>query len=154
MLTRRGSAESSVKLLDFGLARLTSTATMPASGSASEGAGRGLVSLADLATPTMSTPLTMKGTIIGTLQYMAPEQIEGKDIDARTDIFAFGAVLYETLRASGRSSARVRRASSERFSITIRRTSRRSTGGAPLLNEMSAARSPRILTIAGSRRAT
>jgi Tol biopolymer transport system component/tRNA A-37 threonylcarbamoyl transferase component Bud32 len=69
-----------VKLLDFGLAKLD--------------ASRAAVSGA---TATMAATLTTEGTIVGTFQYMAPEQLEGKEADARTDIFAFGAVLYETL---------------------------------------------------------
>ena len=82
-----------VKLLDFGLARL-SAASGPAG---DKGLGHGMVSLADLSLPTVTSPLTVKGTILGTLQYMAPEQLEGKDVDARADIFAFGDILYEML---------------------------------------------------------
>ena len=71
--------KSGVKLLDFGLAK-----AMPPSAQQS--------SLTALPT---QQGLTQEGTILGTFQYMAPEQLEGKDADARTDIFAFGAVLYE-----------------------------------------------------------
>jgi serine/threonine protein kinase len=67
------------KLLDFGLAKVAPS--FP---------GRGAVE-----TMTAGADLTRQGTVLGTLQYMAPEQIEGLDADARTDIFAFGAVLYE-----------------------------------------------------------
>jgi eukaryotic-like serine/threonine-protein kinase len=76
MLTKTGT-----KLLDFGLAKLKQAAA-PAN-----------VSLSDL--PTANDPLTAQGSIVGTLQYMAPEQLEGREADARTDIFAFGAVVYE-----------------------------------------------------------
>ncbi len=81
---RRGgpSGPPVAKLLDFGLAKVT-PAAVAASG----------LSMA----PTGMTPVTMQGTILGTLQYMAPEQIEGQEADARTDIFAFGCVLYEML---------------------------------------------------------
>jgi eukaryotic-like serine/threonine-protein kinase len=74
MLTRSG-----VKLLDFGLAKAMEPAT----------ARESLTSL-----PTQKG-LTQEGTILGTFQYMAPEQLEGKEADARTDIFALGVVLYE-----------------------------------------------------------
>jgi serine/threonine protein kinase/Tol biopolymer transport system component len=76
MLTKSGT-----KLLDFGLAKLKQEAA-PAN-----------APLSDL--PTANEPLTAQGSLVGTIQYMAPEQLEGKEVDARTDIFAFGAVVYE-----------------------------------------------------------
>jgi len=77
MLTKAGA-----KLLDFGLAKLKGHGEQPAA--------------AHLASaPTQSTPLTGEGMIVGTLQYMAPEQLEGKSADARTDLWALGATLYE-----------------------------------------------------------
>jgi Tol biopolymer transport system component len=81
VLTRSGA-----KLLDFGLAKTASEGSAPI---------EGLTSL-----PTEAKPLTEKGTILGTFQYMAPEQLEGLEADARTDIFALGALLYEM--ATGR----------------------------------------------------
>ena len=98
-------SNNTVKLLDFGLARLSA-----ATGSGrTDGPGHGMVSLADMAMPTVSSPLTLKGTILGTLQYMAPEQLEGKEVDARADIFALGGLLYEMLTGrrpfEGRSQA-------------------------------------------------
>jgi Tol biopolymer transport system component/predicted Ser/Thr protein kinase len=75
MLTKSGT-----KLLDFGLAKLRGPQ----------------VAVANLsALPTEGSNLTAQGTILGTLQYMAPEQVEGREVDARTDIFAFGVVAYE-----------------------------------------------------------
>ncbi|MEW6363835.1 MAG: serine/threonine-protein kinase [Acidobacteriota bacterium] len=75
MLTKGG-----VKLMDFGLARSTEIAP---------------VTRAVAESPTVSRPLTAEGTIVGTFQYMAPEQLEGKTADARCDLWALGCVLYE-----------------------------------------------------------
>lgn len=76
MLTRSGA-----KLMDFGLAKAPVSLLSGSSASNS--------------VATMSQPLTTEGTIIGTIQYMAPEQLEGKEADERSDIFSLGAVLYE-----------------------------------------------------------
>ena len=77
MLTPTGA-----KLLDFGLAKpaaqLASVATLTAA-------------------VTQSSPMTEQGAIVGTFQYMSPEQVEGKELDGRSDIFSLGAVLYEML---------------------------------------------------------
>ena len=78
LVTKQG-----VKLLDFGLAKLAATAGVEAAAGAGEQA--------------TVAALTGTHTVVGTPQYMAPEQIEGRDVDARTDIFAFGCVLYELL---------------------------------------------------------
>jgi hypothetical protein len=86
MLTASGA-----KLMDFGLAKpLALTKTV--SGSASMPA---FTAVATMSGASPLTPLTTAGSIVGTIQYMSPEQIEGKEADARSDIFAFGAVLYE-----------------------------------------------------------
>jgi predicted Ser/Thr protein kinase len=91
MLTKAGA-----KLLDFGLAKLKP-------GAAPAAARSGL--------PTADDPITAEGTILGTLHYMSPEQVEGKDTDARGDIFAFGAMVYEmatgTRAFEGKSQASV-----------------------------------------------
>jgi eukaryotic-like serine/threonine-protein kinase len=80
MLTKTGA-----KLLDFGLAK-----------------DQEILQGDPGSSPTMSRPLTMQGSIVGTIQYMSPEQLEGKPADARSDIFSFGAMLYEM--ATGRKA--------------------------------------------------
>ena len=84
MLTKSG-----VKLLDFGLAKVMKPAAAP-------------TGLTELQTVAGSAPLTQEGSILGTFQYMAPEQLEGREADVRSDIFALGAVLYEM--ATGRKA--------------------------------------------------
>ena len=75
MVTDRGH----VKVLDFGLAKLTR---------------------ADAGRATLDTPLTQAGIVLGTIEYMAPEQVSGGTVDSRADIFALGAVTYELLAGS------------------------------------------------------
>jgi eukaryotic-like serine/threonine-protein kinase len=81
-----------VKLLDFGLAK----PSLP---------------LATATTLTDHSPATAQGTIVGTYQYMSPEQVEGQELDGRSDLFSFGAVLYEMITGqrpfSGNTSASV-----------------------------------------------
>src|SRR6202162_784737 len=76
------TAEGTVKVLDFGLAKALSDE----------------VSESDMSnSPTLSMAATRQGVILGTAAYMSPEQAKGKTVDRRTDVWAFGAVLYEML---------------------------------------------------------
>jgi Tol biopolymer transport system component len=79
MLTKTGA-----KLMDFGLAKTTPVEAPPASSLTMTSFG-----------PLPGEPLTVQGAVLGTFQYMSPEQVEGREADARSDIFALGAVLYE-----------------------------------------------------------
>ncbi|MGB2629328.1 MAG: serine/threonine-protein kinase [Candidatus Acidiferrum sp.] len=74
--------KTAAKLLDFGLAKPTTAAT---------------ASSITMTAFAASSPVTQEGTIVGTFQYMSPEQIEGRELDGRSDIFSLGAVLYEMI---------------------------------------------------------
>ena len=84
MLTKGGA-----KLMDFGLAKPKANA--------GGGPQSGTPGFSAVATTSMASPATVAGTVLGTVPYMSPEQIQGKEADARSDIFAFGVALYEML---------------------------------------------------------
>ena len=122
MLARQGPSASGavhVKLLDFGLAKVVPLA--------------GAEATSNLPT-TPPLPLTSAGTLLGTFQYMSPEQIEGSEADARSDIFALGCVLYELLTGArafdGKSNATIMAAILEREPAPI---DSRQAGIPPLL---------------------
>jgi serine/threonine protein kinase len=107
MLTKAGA-----KLMDFGLAKAVPAVVPPSSNLTMT-----------LSTPAGSHPLTEQGTVVGTFQYMSPEQVEGKEADARSDIFALGAVLYEMATGrrafEGKTTASVLAAVLERHPVPI-----------------------------------
>ncbi|MCU1309766.1 MAG: prkC 32, partial [Candidatus Angelobacter sp.] len=88
MLTKSGA-----KLLDFGLAKSVSAAAGAASNSSASVFAAALTQTSPAGSP--ASPLSSAGAVIGTIQYMAPEQIQGLEADARSDIFGFGVMLYE-----------------------------------------------------------
>ena len=107
MLTKTGA-----KLMDFGLAKAVTASTPPTSSLTMTLSG-----------PSAEQPLTARGTLVGTFQYMSPEQLEGKEADARSDIFALGAVLYEMATGKrafdGKTTASVIAAVLERDPVPI-----------------------------------
>ncbi|MGH9657276.1 MAG: serine/threonine-protein kinase, partial [Bryobacteraceae bacterium] len=108
MLTPTGA-----KLMDFGLAKVG-----PVAGSAPDA-------------PTQTLALTKEGTVLGTFQYMAPEQFEGKEADARSDLFSFGGRFSSTILRRCRPFSRSARPRSMRFFRTAWRKSPRIAGSRP-----------------------
>ena len=134
MLTGTG-----VKLLDFGLSKLQPSPSVPALATASP----------------HDVPLTADGALLGTFPYMAPEQLEGREVDVRSDIFAFGSVVYEMRPGGGPSKGRRPRPCSARSStLILHQFPRSNRSRRPSWTVLSRAAWPKIPRIVGRLRAT